>query len=156
MQMDQSPTAIRAAVPTKTKGQRPSAPPFSHTTETRRRITPTAQQLGADGPAAQARIPSTAWKAVREALESGPVLVQVAPGAQVLESGSGVPIGDERIGFNHFDGGWMAYVCFADGRVETLYDPSADPDNPDLGKREKLSKWYGSGGINRNGSKNGD
>lgn len=64
--------------------------------------------------------------------------------------------GDERIGFNHFDGGWMAYVCFADGRVETLYDPSADPDNPDLGKREKLSKWYGSGGINRNGSKNGD
>lgn len=45
---------------------------------TRRRITPTAQQLGADGPAAQARIPSTAWKAVREALESGPVLVQVA------------------------------------------------------------------------------
>jgi len=44
----------------------------------RRRITPTAQQVGADGPAAQARIPSTAWRAVREALESGPVLVQVS------------------------------------------------------------------------------
>ena len=44
----------------------------------RRRITPTAQQLGADGPAARARIPSTAWRAVREALEAGPVLVQVA------------------------------------------------------------------------------
>ncbi len=44
----------------------------------RRRITPTAQQVGADGPAAQARIPSTAWRAVREALDAGPVLVQVS------------------------------------------------------------------------------
>ncbi len=44
----------------------------------RRRILPTAQQLGGDGPASRARIPSSAWKAVREALESGPVLVQVA------------------------------------------------------------------------------
>lgn len=44
----------------------------------RRRITPTAQQVGSDGPAAQARIPSTAWRAVREALDAGPVLVQVS------------------------------------------------------------------------------
>lgn len=44
----------------------------------RRRITPTAQQVGSDGPAAQARIPSTAWRAVREALDTGPVLVQVS------------------------------------------------------------------------------
>ncbi|MDO8337146.1 MAG: primosomal protein N', partial [Microcella sp.] len=47
-------------------------------TRHRRRITPTAQQVGADGPAAQARIPSTAWRAVREALDAGPVLVQVS------------------------------------------------------------------------------
>jgi primosomal protein N' (replication factor Y) (superfamily II helicase) len=44
----------------------------------RRRITPTAHQLGADSPAAHARIPSGAWATVRTALEDGPVLVQVA------------------------------------------------------------------------------
>lgn len=42
----------------------------------RRRITPTAQQTG--GEATPARIPSTAWRAVTEALGRGPVLVQVA------------------------------------------------------------------------------
>ncbi|WP_168915745.1 primosomal protein N' family DNA-binding protein [Microcella flavibacter] len=44
----------------------------------RRRITPTAQLTSADGPAARARIPSAAWRAVAAALEEGPVLVQVA------------------------------------------------------------------------------
>ena len=43
----------------------------------RRRITPTEQRAGA-GDAAPARIPSTAWRAVAEALAQGPVLVQVA------------------------------------------------------------------------------
>lgn len=44
----------------------------------RRRITPTAHQVGGEGPASQARIPSQAWRVVSEALGSGPVLVQVA------------------------------------------------------------------------------
>jgi len=44
----------------------------------RRRITPTAQQTGSDVAATPARIPSTAWRAVSEALQNGPVLVQVA------------------------------------------------------------------------------
>lgn len=43
----------------------------------RRRITPTAQQTAAAN-TAPARIPSTAWRAVSEALQRGPVLVQVA------------------------------------------------------------------------------
>ena len=43
----------------------------------RRRITPTAQQIATAG-SAPARIPSTAWKAVSDALANGPVLVQVA------------------------------------------------------------------------------
>ena len=42
------------------------------------KVIPTAQQGGGDRLAAQARIPSTAWTAARSALESGPVLVQVA------------------------------------------------------------------------------
>ncbi len=42
----------------------------------RRRITPTAHQAGADS--APARIPSTAWRTVSDALARGPVLVQVA------------------------------------------------------------------------------
>jgi len=42
------------------------------------KVIPTAQQAGGDRMAAQARIPSTAWTAARVALESGPVLVQVA------------------------------------------------------------------------------
>ncbi len=44
----------------------------------RRRITPTAQQTSASGDAARGRIPSTAWRAVSDALQHGPVLVQVA------------------------------------------------------------------------------
>lgn len=44
----------------------------------RRRIMPTAHQVGAEGPASHARIPSTAWRVVSEALTTGPVLVQVA------------------------------------------------------------------------------
>ena len=43
----------------------------------RRRITPTAQQMTVDS-TAHARIPSTAWRVVTEALHHGPVLVQVA------------------------------------------------------------------------------
>lgn len=42
----------------------------------RRRITPTAQQTGGDE--ARGRIPSSAWRAVADALQQGPVLVQVA------------------------------------------------------------------------------
>jgi primosomal protein N' (replication factor Y) len=42
------------------------------------RVVPTANQSTTDRLAAQARIPSTAWRAVKSALESGPVLVQVA------------------------------------------------------------------------------
>jgi primosomal protein N' (replication factor Y) len=42
------------------------------------KVIPTAQQSTGDRLAAQARIPSTAWAAARSALESGPVLVQVA------------------------------------------------------------------------------
>ena len=44
----------------------------------RRRITPTAQQTTSVAAASQARIPSTAWRAVSDALQHGPVLVQVA------------------------------------------------------------------------------
>ena len=42
------------------------------------RVIPTVQQVGAEGYAAQARIPSTAWRAARESSQHGPVLVQVA------------------------------------------------------------------------------
>lgn len=42
------------------------------------KVIPTVQQSGAEGFAAQARIPSTAWRAAREASQHGPVLVQVA------------------------------------------------------------------------------
>lgn len=42
------------------------------------KVIPTAQQLGGERLAMQARIPSSAWQAARAALESGPVLVQVA------------------------------------------------------------------------------
>jgi primosomal protein N' (replication factor Y) len=44
----------------------------------RRRITPTAHQTAPDAAAARARIPSSAWRAVADALQRGPVLVQVA------------------------------------------------------------------------------
>ena len=42
------------------------------------KVIPTAQQQSTDRLAAQARIPSTAWKEARAALEHGPVLIQVA------------------------------------------------------------------------------
>ncbi len=42
------------------------------------KVLPTAQQQSQDRLAAQARIPSAAWKEARAALEHGPVLVQVA------------------------------------------------------------------------------
>lgn len=42
------------------------------------RVIPTAQQSSNDRLAAQARIPSAAWREARAALEGGPVLVQVA------------------------------------------------------------------------------
>ncbi|GGL76542.1 putative primosomal protein N' [Curtobacterium citreum] len=42
------------------------------------KVIPTVQQGGAEGFAAQARIPSTAWRAAREASQHWPVLVQVA------------------------------------------------------------------------------
>jgi primosomal protein N' (replication factor Y) len=42
------------------------------------KVIPTAQQAATDRLAAQARIPSAAWKIARTALENGPVLVQVA------------------------------------------------------------------------------
>lgn len=62
--------------------------------------------------------------------------------------------GDESMGFNHDENGAMfAHVCFADGHVESIRDPSADPEEPDDGKRQALSKWYGSGGLNASGEK---
>ncbi|CAN5181959.1 primosomal protein N' [soil metagenome] len=42
------------------------------------KVVPTAQQISQDRLAAQARIPSSAWREARAALEHGPVLVQVA------------------------------------------------------------------------------
>ncbi|PZE67447.1 primosomal protein N' [Curtobacterium sp. MCBD17_021] len=42
------------------------------------KVVPTAHQTNADGYAAQARIPSSAWRAAREASRAGPVLVQVS------------------------------------------------------------------------------
>lgn len=62
--------------------------------------------------------------------------------------------GDECMGFVHEDNGmYYAHVCFADGHVEAIRDPSSDPDSPDVTRRQKLSKWYGSGGLNGNGEK---
>lgn len=62
--------------------------------------------------------------------------------------------GDESMGFVHEDNGRMyAHVCFADGHVEAIADPSRDIDNPDTARRVKLSKWYGSGGVNASGEK---
>lgn len=42
------------------------------------KVIPTAQQAAEDRLAAQARIPSSAWREARSALERGPVLIQVA------------------------------------------------------------------------------
>lgn len=62
--------------------------------------------------------------------------------------------GNECMGFNHEDNGmYFAHVCFADGHVEAIRDPSRDPLKPDTTRREKLSKWYGSGGLSRDGEK---
>lgn len=44
----------------------------------RARVVPTLALVGADRPAEQARIPSSAWSMARAALANGPVLVQVA------------------------------------------------------------------------------
>ncbi len=49
----------------------------SPTPSVRPKVVPTAQQVGGDRLAEQARIPSSAWKEARAALELGPVLVQV-------------------------------------------------------------------------------
>lgn len=49
----------------------------SPTPAVRPKVVPTAQQVGGDRLAEQARIPSSAWKEARAALERGPVLVQV-------------------------------------------------------------------------------
>lgn len=57
--------------------------------------------------------------------------------------------GNESMGFNHENNGIMeAHVCFADGHVEAIRDPSRDPTTPDTARRQGLSKWYGSGGLN--------
>jgi prepilin-type N-terminal cleavage/methylation domain-containing protein len=62
--------------------------------------------------------------------------------------------GNESIGFNFDDSGQkFALVCFADGRVERINDPSSNSDHPDKNKRQKLSKWYGSGGVCADGEK---
>ena len=62
--------------------------------------------------------------------------------------------GDENMGFIHEDRGVRyAHVCFADGHVEAIRDPSRDSDSPDTTKRRKLSKWYGSGGLNSEAEK---
>ena len=62
--------------------------------------------------------------------------------------------GDEIMGFNHDDNGAMyAHVAFADGHVEAIRDPSRDPERPDLDRRRKLSKWYGSGGLSKDAEK---
>ncbi len=61
---------------------------------------------------------------------------------------------DECLGFNYDnDGKMQAFVCFGDGRVEAIDDPSTDSSKPDMNKRKKLSKWYGSGGVNVDGEK---
>jgi prepilin-type processing-associated H-X9-DG protein len=62
--------------------------------------------------------------------------------------------GDECMGFNHEDNGlYYAHVCFADGHVEAIRDPSKDPLSPNTTDRQKLSKWYGSGGLASEGEK---
>ncbi len=62
--------------------------------------------------------------------------------------------GDESMGFIHDDNGLRyAHVCFADGHVEAIRDPSSDSENPDKTKRLRLSKWYGSGGLSASGEK---
>ncbi|HWL01882.1 MAG TPA: primosomal protein N' [Microbacteriaceae bacterium] len=54
------------------------------------RVIPTALQTGGDRLAQQARIPSSAWRAAADAIETGPVLVQVA------RPGSDAPLGSVR------------------------------------------------------------
>ncbi len=61
---------------------------------------------------------------------------------------------DESIGFVHEKSGVSyAYVCFADGHVEEIRDPSSDSSNPNQSRRLELSKYYGSGGQNGSGQK---
>ncbi len=62
--------------------------------------------------------------------------------------------GEESMGFIHDDSGARyAHVCFADGHVEAIRDPSADSESPNVERRLKLSKWYGSGGRNAEAEK---
>ncbi|MBI5161793.1 MAG: primosomal protein N' [Micrococcales bacterium] len=73
-------------------------------------LVPTASLVSADRPAEQARIPSSAWRAARDALREGPVLVQVArpgfaPGLACAECAAparcrvcGGPLGQDRAG----------------------------------------------------------
>ncbi len=62
--------------------------------------------------------------------------------------------GDESIGFIHDRGGVSyAFVCFADGHVEEIRDPSPDSSKPNMNDRLELSKFYGSGGQNSSGKK---
>ena len=62
--------------------------------------------------------------------------------------------GNESMGFVHEDDGmYYAHVCFADGHVDAIRDPSRDPMSPDMDRRRKLSKWYGSGGLSADGEK---
>jgi prepilin-type N-terminal cleavage/methylation domain-containing protein len=62
--------------------------------------------------------------------------------------------GNESIGFNFDEGGQkFGFICFAGGHVERINDPSTDSESPDMNKRRKLSKWYGSGGVCADGEK---
>jgi prepilin-type N-terminal cleavage/methylation domain-containing protein/prepilin-type processing-associated H-X9-DG protein len=62
--------------------------------------------------------------------------------------------GDESMGFIHENNGmYYAHVCFADGHVDAIADPSSDPTSPNTTRRQKLSKWYGSGGLSSDGEK---
>jgi len=57
-------------------------------------VVPTALQRGDEGPASQARIPSTAWRAASEALRAGPVLLQVSRPGDDAWVGSSRTAGD--------------------------------------------------------------
>lgn len=58
----------------------------------------------------------------------------------------------ENIGFCHkIDNNWVAHVCFADGHVEVINDPSENPNSISREKRKQLSVWLGSGGSHKDG-----
>ena len=85
------------------------------------RVVPTAMQLGGDRLAEQARIPSSAWRAAGEALERGPVLVQVSRPGEEARAGSGRTAAELGRAFP------QARVVLADGEhpVETVPDAPA-------------------------------